>query len=153
MSGFPPPELLEPQWFIPAFALIWFGISGLLSLLSGWGSLASRFPAEEEIQGERFRFVSGSMGLPFFPVNYGNCLFLTINERGFRLRILFPFRFLSPPLFVPWASIDSVVEKRFLLMRYAAIRIRENWPVISFYGKAGKRILEVYARLFAKRAL
>ena len=93
------------------------------------------------------------MGLPFFPVNYGNCLFLTINERGFRLRILFPFRFLSPPLFVPWASIDSVVEKRFLLMRYAAIRIRENWPVISFYGKAGKRILEVYARLFAKRAL
>jgi hypothetical protein len=153
VSEFPPPELLEPQWFIPLFALMWFAISGLLSLLGGWWSLASRFPVEEEIQGERFRFVSGSMGLPFVPVNYGNCLFLTINDQGFRLGILFLFRFLSPPLFIPWASVDSVVEKRFLLMRYTAIRIRENWPVVSFYGKAGKRILETYVRLFAKRAL
>ena len=129
------------------FALMWFGIGGLLSLLSGWRSLASRFPGSDSIQGDHFRFVSGSMGIPFFPVNYGSCLFVTVNEMGFRVAILFLFRFLTPPLFIPWAQVESVAEKRFLFMRYAAIRIRENWPILSFYGKAGKRMLEAYARV------
>lgn len=146
MSEFPSPDLLEPQWFFPLFALMWLGIGGLLSLLSGWWSLASRFPAADSIQGENFRIVSGSIGLSFFPVNYGNCLFVTTNEKGFRLAILFLFRFLSPPLFIPWTQVGSVAEKRFLFMRYAAIRIRENWPMLSFYGKAGKHILGAYAK-------
>lgn len=143
--------MLEPQWFIPLFALMWFGIGGLLSLLSGWWSLASRFRATDTIQGENFRFVSGSMGLRFFPVNYSSCLFVTINDEGFRVAILFVFRFLSPPLFIPWEGVESMVENRFLFMRYAAIRIRENWPMLSFYGRAGKRILEAYARVSGKR--
>lgn len=153
MSDFPSPELLEPQWFIPAFAVMWLVIGGLLSLLSGWWSLASRFAAVDTIPGERFRFVTGSMGVRFFPVNYGNCLFVTVNDEGFRLAILFVFRFLSPPLFIPWARVESVVEKRFLFMRYAVIRVRDNWPTLSFYGKAGKRILETYARASGKRAV
>jgi hypothetical protein len=132
---------------------MWFAIGGFLALLSGWWSLASRFSAAGAILGERFRFVSGSMGLRFFPVNYGNCLFITVNDEGFRLTILFVFRFLSPPLFIPWTGVESVVEKRFLFMRYAAIRIRENWPRLSFYGKAGKSILEAYARASGKRVL
>jgi hypothetical protein len=116
VSEFPSPDLSEPQWFLPLFALMWFGIGGLLSVLSGWWSLASRFPAADSIKGENYRFVSGSMGLGFFPVNYGSCLFVTINEKGFRVAILFLFRFLSPPLFIPWAQVESVAEKRFLFM-------------------------------------
>ena len=90
------------------------------------------------------------MGLGFFPVNYSSCLFVTINEKGFRVAILFLFRFLSPQLFIPWAQIESVAEKRFLFMRYSAIRIRENWPILSFYGKARQRILEAYAKVSSK---
>jgi hypothetical protein len=153
VSEFPPPELLEPQWFIPFFALMWFVICGSLALASGWWSLASRFAAPGSVQGECFRFVSGSMGLRFFPVNYGNCLFVTVNDDGFRLAILFVFRFLSPPLYIPWARVESIAEKRFLFIRYASIRIRESWPRLSFYGKAGKGILEAYARALGKRAL
>jgi len=153
VSQFPPSELLEPQWFIPFFAVMWFGAGGALALLSGWWSLASHFRAVNTVAGERFRFVSGSMGFRFFPVNYGNCLFLTVNDKGFRLAILFLFRFLSPPLFIPWERVESVVERRFLFMRYAAIRVRESWPNLSFYGKAGKGILEAYARVSSKRAL
>jgi len=142
VSDFP---FSEPHWFLLFFAVMWLGISGFLSLISGWSSLASRFPATEATEGKRFRFVSGSMGLPFVPVNYGSCLFLTINDQGFRLGIFFPFRFLSPPLFIPWAAVETAIEKRFLLMRYTVIRIRENWPILSLYGKAGKHMLEVHA--------
>lgn len=150
MSEFPSPDLSEPQWALPLFALMWFGIGGSLSLLSGWWRLASRFPAADSIQGEHFRFVSGSMGSGFVPVSYGNCLFVTINENGFRVSILFLFRFLSPPLFISWAKVESVAEKQFLFMRYTAIRIRDNWPIISFYGKAGKHILEAHAKVSSK---
>jgi hypothetical protein len=153
MSEFPSPALLEPQWFFPLFVLMWFGISGLLSLLSGWRGLASRFPGSEAAQGDNYRFASGSMGIPYFPVNYSNCLFVTVNEKGFRVAVFFLFRFLSPPLFVPWSQVESVVEKRFLFLRYAAVRIRENWPILSFYGKAGKSILRAYASRPVHRAL
>lgn len=87
------------------------------------------------------------MGIPFFPVNYGNCLFVTVNEKGFRVAILFLFRFLTPPMFIPWAEVESAAKKRFLFMPYAAIRIRGNWPNLSFYGKAGRRMLEAYAKV------
>lgn len=153
MSDFPPRELLEPQWFIPFFAVMWFVACGSLALVSGWWSLASRFATAGSAQGQRFRFVSGSMGLRLLPVNYSNCLFVTVNDEGFRLAVLFVFRFLSPPLFIPWARVESVAEKRFLFMRYASVRIRASWPRLSFYGKAGKGILEVYARASNKRAL
>lgn len=138
MSQFPPRELLEPQWFIPFFALMWFVIGGGLALLSGWWSLASRFRAVGAVAGKRLRLVSGSMGVRFLPVNYGNCLFVTVNDKGFRLGILFLFRFLSPPLFIPWERVESVVEKRFLFMRYAAVRIRETGPISRSTARPGR---------------
>ena len=153
MTDFASIDPSEPQWFLPTFALMWLSISALLSLLSGWRALASQFPASDSIQGDHFRFVSGSMGIPFFPVNYGNCLFVTVNEEGFRVAILFLFRFLTPPLFIPWLQVESVTEKRFLFMRYAAIRIRGSWPIVSLYGKAGTRMLEGYAKVSDMRAL
>ncbi|MDB6042539.1 MAG: hypothetical protein JWM63_1090 [Gammaproteobacteria bacterium] len=142
----PPPQwLVEPQWFFSLFALLWVGICGLLSLFSGWSGLASHFRAEQPVLGERFRFVSGSMGSRFFPVHYGNCLFITVNDSGFRLSIFFPFRFLTPPLFIPWEAVDSIEPKRFLFfLRYSVIRLRDQWPAISVRGGAGQRIADVY---------
>ncbi len=150
MSNLPWSDALSDaldEWFLSLFVLMWFVMSGLLSLISGWWGLASRFRSEKLAHGDSFRFVSGSIGSALFPVSYGSCLFVTINEEGFRVAILFLFRFLSPPLLIPWSKVESVIEKRFFFMRYAAIRIRENWPVLSFCGKAGKRILETYARV------
>ncbi len=138
---------------VPLFALLWFGISAMLALLSGWSSLASQFRADSAVQGDQFRFVSASMGAASLPVNYGNSLRVSINEQGFRLTVLFMFRFLSPPLFIPWVQVESVSDKRLLFMRCAAIRIRGHWPTISLYGKAGRRLLEVYERVSGKTAL
>jgi hypothetical protein len=140
MAGAPVPEILQPQWFFPLFVSMWLGITGLLSYIGGWASLASAFPAHDEVIGERFSFRSGSLGWRYFPVRYGNCLFVTVGREGFRLSILFPFRFLSPPIFVPWAKVVSVEEKRLFFLSYSVLSIRDHWSRISVRGAPGRSL-------------
>jgi len=144
MTSAPVPEALQPQWFLPLFALMWLVITGLLSCIGGWASLARAFPARNEVDGERFRFRSGSLGRRYFPVRYGNCLFVTINQTGFRLSILFPFRFLSPPIYVPWDDVVAVEEKRLFFFRYYVLSIRDHWSRISVRGAPGRSLKEQF---------
>jgi hypothetical protein len=145
MNEPPMPAYMEPQWFFPLFAVMWFGISALLSRIGGWSSLAAHFRAAQPATGEHFRFVSGSMGEKFFPVSYGGCLFVAINDNGLHLSILFLFRFQSPPLFIPWSQVESVEQKRLLFLSYTVIRVRDQWPTISIRGRAGHCIKDAYA--------
>lgn len=152
MSNVAVPAYMQPQWFFPLFAIVWFGIGGLIAYTSGWARLAATFRASQPVAGERFRFVSGSMGAAFFPVNYGGCLFFAVGDMGIRLSVLFLFRLLSPPLFIPWSQVESVTAKRSLFGRYAVIRVRNHWPTISVRGRAGRFIEETYARASAHGA-
>ncbi len=146
MQSFSPATLMEPQWFLPFFVFLWVCIAVLLATLGGWAGLAQWYRAVQPLEGQRFRFVSGSMGASAFPVSYGGCLFVTVGEAGFGLSVLFLFRLFSPPLFIPWSAVESVQEKRFLFSRYTAIRLRGRWPTISFRGAAGEEISRVYAQ-------
>ena len=139
---------MQPQWFFPMFALMWVCISALFSMLGGWMNLAGEFRARQGTEGQRFRFISGSMGIRLFPVSYGSCLFVTINGTGFGLSILFPFRFLSPPLFIPWTAVASVETKRFFFMSRAIVRVHGHWPAMSIRGAAGRSIVDTYDRVF-----
>jgi hypothetical protein len=129
------------------FALMWVSICVVLSILGGWRSLAGEFRATQCTDGQRFRFVSGSMGTRKFPVSYGGCLFVTVNDLGFGLSILFPFRPLSPPLFIPWTEVASAETKRFFFVSRAIVRLRGHWPAISIRGTAGKSIVDAFARV------
>jgi hypothetical protein len=145
MQQFPPRELLEPQYFLPSFAALWFGITALLAVVGGWRSLAQTFEAREDLQGKRFRFVSGSLGMRLLPVSYGGCLFVTVGDAGFRLSILFLFRLLSPPLYFPWTQVESVESKRFWLIRATVIRFRNHWPLLALRGPAGESVRSAFA--------
>jgi hypothetical protein len=141
---------MEPQWFFPLFVLMWLGITALLSRVSGWSSLAERFRALEPASGESFHFVSGSMG-GSLPVNYRSCLSVAVSDRGFHLSMLFLFRLGSPPLFIAWADVESIEEKRFMFMRSVVIRVRNQWPTIAIRGGAGDRIKAAYAVVQPRR--
>lgn len=132
---------------------MWFGITALLSLTGGWPSLATHFRATQPANGDLFRFVSGSMGAKRFPVSYGGCLFVAVNSIGFHLSIFFPFRFQTPPLFIPWSQVESVEQKRFLFIRRTVIRVRGQWPIISIRGRAGQSIEEAYAVASSKNVV
>jgi len=140
------PWYMAPQWFLLTFGAMWLGICSILAILGGWRSLAMDFCAAEPATGEVFRFVSGSMGLGVFPVSYGRCLFVTVAQTGVQISILFLFRVLSPPLFIPWTEVESVEEKRFLLFRSTLIRVRGHWPRITLRGQSARRVAEVYTQ-------
>jgi hypothetical protein len=144
---------LAPLWFILLFSGLWLVVTGVLSRMGGWATLATRFRAIHPASGETFRFVSGSVGKKGFPVSYRNCLFVSVGERGFGLATLFLFRFQSPPLFIPWPQVESVEEKKVFFVRYVVVRVRNQWPAISLRGPAGERIKEVYATLPSSRVL
>ncbi len=148
MPQAPPPLLLRPQWFFPLFLGVWLAVSAVLALAGGWFSLSREFRSDEAIDGERFRFASGSLGLWPFPVTgYGNCLFLTVNDTGFRLSILFVFRFLAPPLFIPWSAVKSMESGRLLFLRYTRVRLLRGWPTVAIRGRAGQCLGDTYARV------
>jgi hypothetical protein len=123
---------------------MWLAIGAVLSHVGGWARLGTHFRARERGTGERFRFVSGSIGANTFPVNYRCCLFVAVNDIGFYLSILFLFRLFSPPLFLPWPAVESVEEKRRLFFRYVVVRLRDHWPAISIAGRAGQCIKAAY---------
>jgi hypothetical protein len=148
--AFPSPE---SPWFLPFFVAMWVAVCSALAVLSGWYGLAERFRAGTPLQGARFRFASASIGRAWFPVSYGNCLFFTVTPTGLGLSLLFIFRPLSPPLFVPWSEVSSVTERRFLFFRSALIRLNGHWSQIRVHGRAGQGILSAYeSRAEAERS-
>jgi len=143
---------MEPQWLLPIIVAGWFAITGLLAHIGGWASLAAHFRADEVPPGERFRFLSGSLGNRYFPVNYGGCLFVTVAPAGLHLSVLFLFRFRSPPLFIPWREVDSVEQESVFFSRYTVIRIREHWPRIALRGR-GERVKDACEAAFRNRTV
>jgi hypothetical protein len=130
----------HPPLFAVVFVVGWLVVSAILAYMSGWAGLAERFLATEPATGERFSFVSGSMGAGFFRVSYGNCLFVAVGATGLHLSILFLFRLCSPPLFIPWSAVASVEEKRFLLFRSVVVHVRDHWGTITLRGPVGEAI-------------
>lgn len=139
------------RWFVPFFAVLWLVVTALLAFASGWVSLARRFRARENIVGQRFRFRSGRLGRKISSVRYGSCLFITVNEAGFRLSVFFMFRFLSPPIFIPWEQVESVEERRLLLVDCYVIHIRDHWSQILLWGDAGRALKEQFDAFSAGR--
>jgi len=134
------PAFLDPKWIFPAFAAMWLGLTGLLARLGGWTTLAGRFQSNEPVDGERFRFASGSLGSRWCPVSYGGCLFVTVAPTGVRLSLFLPFRFLSPPFFVPWTAVESVTQKKGLFMRSTTLTLQGTWPRLTLRGAPAQAV-------------
>lgn len=122
--------LFFEHYFAIAFPIflvsLWLLVSTILSLLSGWFTLARTFPddrSESEIL--RLRGLSGSMGPG---VAFSNALTLAVCSGGLRVSVL---RFLGPfskPFFVPWESL-TISREQSLFSRSA--RIQFGHPVVG----------------------
>lgn len=152
MTTDPIPMFLDPLWFIPLFAVSWFGICAILAHVSGWHRLASRFQSSQPVEGDRFRFASGCIGPSTrLPVSYRNCLFLTVGKTGFLMSLLFPFRFRCPPLFIPWAEVESITGERYWFVLCAVVHLRDCSTRIMVPGKAGQSITQAYVDFSTER--
>lgn len=143
-----PATLSDPRWFWSYFVVLWCAVGAILSLVGGWYHLASAFPvsASGTADGPRFRFASGSVGVRWLPVSYRSVLFCTVSSSGLQLSVLPLFRFMHPPMFIPWSAVESADRERWWLMTVMALSLRSTSRQVRLVGKAGTAAFEAYER-------
>ena len=140
------PTVLEPQWLFLLFVVTCLAGVVVLARIAGWSSLAVRLRARSAPPGESLRFVTGSLGSLNFPIKYKNCLRLVLNDEGFYLSLMYPFKFASPALFVPWAQVESCAVEQVFSTQIVVFRFRGQWSGLKLRGVAGQLSREAHQR-------
>jgi hypothetical protein len=94
---------------------LWCLVTAIVSFAGGWFQLSRKFRLMSPFDGVSEGLRSGRMR---WLTHYGNCLRLGANGDGLYLAVLFLFRFMHPPLFVPWSEIEVRRKKRWLFGEY-----------------------------------
>ncbi len=127
--------------------VFWLGFGVALAVKSGWTTLAKAFPSPQRVEGRRFRFASAAMGSSV-PVRYGNCLFVTVGDAGIRIAVTFPYRLLSPPLFIAWRDVSTVeVTAPTSYFPATTIHLHGRPQFIRFRGDIGHLVLKTWVRV------
>jgi hypothetical protein len=129
-------------WLI-VFPLLWLGITGLLSIVGGWRELAGSYAADPAaFKGARPLNASGALHRFLLPVNYSHTLRVHVWSDGFGLATMRLFRFMHPPLFIPWTAVRTCEERTLLFWRYVEVRLHGSSVAIMVGGQAGRAIRE-----------
>ena len=84
------------------FLCLWFLVAATISFVGGWFSLAKVYRTRVLFAGAKWRMQSAKMR---WLVNYNNALTIGVSPQGLYLASMFLFRFMHPPLLVPWSEI------------------------------------------------
>lgn len=97
----------HPSLFIaifPAyFIFLWLIVGAVVSFVGGWFTLSKLYRARLPFTGAKWRGQSGQMR---WLANYNNVLTLGASQEGLYLACMFLFRFMHPPLLIPWSEIS-----------------------------------------------
>lgn len=139
------PVVLIPILFPIFFAVMWFGVVGLLSALGGWMDMARSYPAVPDESGLRFSLASAALGRGLMPVQYKSCLSVRIGNEGIGLSVVFPFRFRHPPMTIPWSAIASCEKGWFRMWPGVDVRLRGGQRIV-FRGRVSGALHETWLR-------
>lgn len=90
-----------------AFALMWLIISAIMAVIGGWTTLAGHYPGPDTFDGTCWSWQSASFGL----VRHRHILTVGANRHGLYLAQFILFRFMHPPLFIPWSDVAGIEKK------------------------------------------
>jgi hypothetical protein len=125
-----------PYGFLVFFAGMWIGVSFFLSYISGWRTLAPRYPAAAEPAGERLLWNSAEVG----DVSFRSCLNMTLSAAGLYMVPSLPFRLFMPPMLIPWSGVRFEGSRKFLFFESSCFRLGgDDGPVLSVRRSAGAR--------------
>jgi hypothetical protein len=105
-------ETLELILVLTLFPLFWWGNVRLMAYLSGWKTIAARFPAKERRPKKSFWGQSAKIGW----ARYSGCVTVESTAEGIYLGVIFPFQFGHKPIFIPREEIRVVKERKILWM-------------------------------------
>jgi hypothetical protein len=116
---------------------MWLLVGAIISLISGWFSLAKVYRTGSAFDGAKWRMQSGRMR---WFVGYNNVLTIGASQQGLYLASMFLFRFMHPPLLVPWSEI-KVQKKKGLVFEYVTFTMgRELAIPLRIRGKLGTNL-------------
>jgi hypothetical protein len=87
---------------------LWMLVCTIVSLIGGWFSLAKAYRTRSAFDGPKWRMQSGQMR---YLMGYNNVLTIGVSPQGLYLASMFLFRFMHPPLLVPWSEIKVRSKK------------------------------------------
>ena len=115
-----------------------------MARIAGWRVLGALFPAPLFLHGEELRFCTATLGTTTFPLTYRRCVRVLLSEQGLGMCLLLPFRFHSPPFFVPWSSVSSCTEKQLLATRKVILSFAGTNRQVTFAGALGEAVKAKY---------
>ncbi len=129
--------LLIPVFFVLFGGGLAAAIISLLAFVSGWRTLAARFPAPPGFHGGKlYTWQSGRLGM----VNYNNVLRVGVSPQGLHLACGFPFHFMHPPLLIPWAQITNLQQQK--VFAWQVILLTIGMPKIARITLYNAKIIE-----------
>ena len=84
------------------FLCLWLLVGATISFIGGWFSLAKVYRTRVPFNGAKW---SGQSGQMRWLTNYNRVLTLGTSQEGLYLASMFLFRFMHPPLLIPWSEI------------------------------------------------
>ena len=132
--------LIVVGWLI-VFPLFWLGITGLLSIVGGWRELATTYAADPATwQSTPAQTTTGALQRWFLPVNYSHTLRVHVRDDGFGLATVRAFRFMHPPLFIPWTAVRDCQRRSIFSWSYAKVRLHGSSVTLRIGGHPGHDI-------------
>ncbi|HOT44373.1 MAG TPA: hypothetical protein PLM53_07920 [Spirochaetota bacterium] len=107
-------ELLIPLLFIPFFALLWVGVTGLISVIGGWRDLAQSNPMPAQLLGTGVTYSFQSMRIGFLG-GYNSVLKITVYPQGISIVPIILFSIFHKPLFMSYSAMGNAEFGRFLV--------------------------------------
>ena len=105
---------MDPNQSLPLFLLsfvgLWLFMSGLFAVISGWFSLAQDFKAMNKPAGEKITGQVKQFGI----VPENRVTHMVLSNSGLYLDASVLFRFMHPPLLIPWSRISAPSVGSFL---------------------------------------
>lgn len=103
------------------FSFIWCFVIGILSFAGGWNRLAKDFASDVPDNLEWLGFQTARLGL----IDYKMCMWIAVHERGLYLKTgpAFFYRFMHPPLLIPWRFVKEVQKRALLMFNYAGMKV------------------------------
>jgi hypothetical protein len=123
------PDLFQshPSLVIVFFIAFWCFVTFLISVITGWHSLAQRFRYTDDFDGETWGFRSAYTR--FFS-HYGSCLKFGANSSGLYMSIFPLFRPGHPPLLIPWSEVTVIQgETGFLFFKRRKLLLGREEPI------------------------
>ena len=133
-------------WPVLFVGLVWI-ILAVLSVMSGWRTLAERYRAQGKPQGRR---VSGSVIMNL--VSYQNFAALRIGGEGISVALTLPFKSLHPPLFIPWSEVAGCESTRILFFDTTTVSVGPRRNPVTVSGGAGVAIRREWEAWRARQA-